>query len=49
MPFDIALPKSSEERGEKGVGRNYPSIARLLVSKPDSGLVFQDFKKDLFP
>lgn len=30
MPFDIALPKSSEERGEKGVGRNYPSIARLL-------------------
>lgn len=51
MPFDIALPKSSEERGEKGVGRNYPSIACsvCLVSKPDSGLVFQDLKKASFP
>lgn len=26
MPFDIALPKSSEERGEKGVGRSYPCV-----------------------
>lgn len=30
MPFDIALPKSSEERGEKGVERSYPFIACVL-------------------
>lgn len=30
MPFDITVPKSSEEQGEKGAGRSYPSIACVL-------------------